>query len=378
MAAGLGDVPSDVRAKFALALCDRGLLGGATLGIIIEPSASEIVIPNAAPLDEADVVARLSDLADGAVDTVALRNAGRCVSDAELPGLLRRKFKKSLRHLALDGCYRLSDAGSAALLGDFECLESLSLRYNHRLGPKTCAALRAAPSASTLRSLSLSHCPLVTPTELQAIVGTLPKLEELEIAGSEALGDDCLTALLEARGAQLLALDVSQCAALTGASVRRLRDLAPGLRRLRLNACYGLEDADVRHLFQEVSAEDAVERAAAAAGKRRRSIVSSRGSGGVTRKVSTPGGPLVQIEELQMKEVDVLDPTCEALASAAGHGLRALCLDSCDAVTDRGLVALARAGHVALRDLNVSFCRRITDAGCGYVADHCVGLKRLR
>lgn len=67
-----------------------------------------------------------------------------------------------------------------------------------------------------------------------------------------------------------------------------------------------------------------------------------------------------------------------ALAEGCGGGLlRSLSLNGAAALTDSALLALAAHCGAGLRDLDLSWCRRLTDEGLGLLTDRTPALARL-
>ena len=345
----LGAVPPDVRASFADALCRKGVLNKDTLGVIVEPGVRRVHIPNAAPIDEAQLSEALARLEAQSLEGLCLDNAGRCVSDAG--GLLRvlgERFADSLEELHLNGCFLLSDRGCTALLESLRSLRSLSFMYNHRFGSAACRALEAASFAPQLAELRLGYCPGVDADALLALLPKLTALEALNIAGMEKMDDASFAKVVERIGGQLRSLDLSGCEEITGESLKLLGRHCGRLEHLRLEGCYGIEGDDLKVAFEEGAAQ---------------------GSGATA--------PLAQLKTLCLREVETDDETVEAIAKHAGASLRTLELDSSGVLTDRSLLAIGRRCNASLRTLDLSFQREVTDDGLGWMVDHCTALRHL-
>lgn len=65
------------------------------------------------------------------------------------------------------------------------------------------------------------------------------------------------------------------------------------------------------------------------------------------------------------------------VAASQGQKLATVTLCGLSSLNDAAMVALARHASTTLRDLDVSMCRGITDAGVGTVADTCPNLRKL-
>eukprot|EP01050_Picozoa_sp_SAG11_P023051 SAG11_NODE_4522_length_1865_cov_1.857305_1_plen_171_part_00 len=87
------------------------------------------------------------------------------------------------------------------------------------------------------------------------------------------------------------------------------------------------------------------------------------------------------LEELALWNLALLrDRTVAVLAErcGGGDGLRALSLNGAAIITDRAVLALAAHCGARLVELDLSWCRRLTDDGLGLATDRCPALAELR
>lgn len=115
------------------------------------------------------------------------------------------------------------------------------------------------------------------------------------------------------------------------------------------------------------------------------------------------GGGSSGLEELYFDECTAVTDTGLAAVSASCRGLKVLSVRRCTRLTDSSLIAVAERGTLetlsvngvhqvtsalinslttcckdTLHDLDISFCRDVSESALGKMVDHCVNLRRLR
>ena len=83
--------------------------------------------------------------------------------------------------------------------------------------------------------------------------------------------------------------------------------------------------------------------------------------------------------ELSLRRTSVItDTSIVSLAEKRClRSLEKLNLNSLQQITDKTLVSLAKHAFEALQEIDVSFCRKISDAGMGNLVDSCPQMKKV-
>ncbi|XP_076428169.1 F-box/LRR-repeat protein 4 isoform X4 [Peromyscus maniculatus bairdii] len=216
--------------------------------------------------------------------------------------------------LDLSGCSELTDRALLAVSRGLQHLRHLSLRKLQRLTDAGCAALGALQE---LQSLDMAECCLVSGRELAKVLGSVHRaplaLTSLRLAYCSSLKDASVLSMIPALGPNLKVLDLSSCVALTNQTVQAICTYLVHLSVLRLAWCKELQDWGLLGL-KEPSEE-----------------------------------PMLSPQVLQFPQ------------------LRQLSLSLLPALTDMGLVAVAR-GCPSLERLALSHCSHLSDEGWAQAA----------
>lgn len=153
---------------------------------------------------------------------------------------------RALRTLKLRGVSSLTESGLASLQPLCGSLTSLDL---HGCSKLSCGRLVHLSTLTSLRSLNLARCAVLTP---ESFADLPPSLESLDVGECEGLGNRAIEALATALTA-LTRLDAPY-AALTDNGVKSIAVLQR-LRSLDVSYCTGVTAAGVAHLSQLTALE---------------------------------------------------------------------------------------------------------------------------
>ncbi|XP_059007734.1 F-box/LRR-repeat protein 2-like isoform X2 [Mustela lutreola] len=272
------------------------------------------------------------------------------------------RLQSGLTSLDLSGCSELADGALLAIgrgLGHLWCLR---LRKLQRLTDAGCTALGGLRE---LRSLDLAECCLVSGQGLAQALGSGHRapapLASLSLAYCSSLKDASVFSLIPVLGLSLRVLDLSSCVALTNRTLQAICTCLTHLSVLRLAWCTELQDWGLLGLG-EPSEEPAQE---------------PQLHQELDHQASVPKDPSAQPQGpslLMLRALQELDLTaCSKLTDASlakvlqFPELRRLSLSLLPALTDKGLVAVAR-GCPSLERLVLSHCSLLSDEGWAQAA----------
>ncbi|XP_026931767.2 F-box/LRR-repeat protein 14-like [Acinonyx jubatus] len=285
------------------------------------------------------------------------------------------RLQSGLISLDLGGCSGLADRALVAISRGLGHLQHLSLRKLQRLTDAGCTALGGLQE---LQSLDLAECCLVSGWGLAQALGSGHRapapLASLSLAYCTSLKDASVLSLISVLSPSLRVLDLSSCVALTNRTLQAICAYLTHLSVLRLAWCKELRDWGLLGLG-EPSEEPTQEPQDHLRAKFRRNLRSRslfpqlhqelehQASG--PKEPPQPQGPSL----LMLRALQELDLTaCIKLTDASlakvlrFPQLRQLSLNLLPALTDKGLVAVAK-GCPSLEHLVLSHCSLLSDEG---------------
>ncbi|KAM5298064.1 uncharacterized protein AAES06_004322 isoform 1-T3 [Glossophaga mutica] len=282
------------------------------------------------------------------------------------------RLQPGLTSLDLSGCSELADGALLAVSRGLRHLQRLRLRKLQRLTDAGCTALGGLRE---LQSLDMAECCLVSGRELAQALGSVhgapPPLASLSLAYCSSLKDTSVFSLIRALGPSLRVLDLSSCVTLTNQTLQAICTCLTPLSVLRLAWCKELRDWGLLGLG-EPSEEPAQ-------GSQPHPELEHQASGPKAALSPQPLGPsLLMLQALQ--ELDLT--ACSKLTDASlakvlqFPQLRHLSLSLLPALTDKGLVAVAR-GCPSLERLALSHCGLLSDEGWAQAASSWPRLQHL-
>ncbi|XP_045299017.1 exocyst complex component 3-like protein isoform X7 [Leopardus geoffroyi] len=299
------------------------------------------------------------------------------------------RLQSGLISLDLGGCSGLADGALVAISQGLGHLQRLSLRKLQRLTDAGCTALG---DLQELQSLDLAECCLVSGWGLAQALGSGHRapapLASLSLAYCASLKDASVLSLIPVLSPSLRVLDLSSCVALTNRTLQAISAYLTHLSVLRLAWCKELRDWGLLGLG-EPSEEPTQEPQDHLRAKLRRNLRSRslfpqlhqelehQASG--PKEPPQPQGPSL----LMLRALQELDLTaCSKLTDASlakvlrFPQLRQLSLSLLPALTDKGLVAVAK-GCPSLEHLVLSHCSLLSDEGWAQAASSWPRLRHL-
>ncbi|XP_040853209.1 F-box/LRR-repeat protein 20-like isoform X1 [Ochotona curzoniae] len=262
-----------------------------------------------------------------------------------------------LTSLDLSGCSELTDGALLAVGRGLRHLQRLCLGKLQRLTDAGCTALGGLQH---LRSLDMAGCCLVSGRELAQALGPVhgvPRpLASLMLAYCSSLKDASVFSMIPGLSPSLRVLDLSSCVSLTNQTVQAICTCLTHLSVLRLAWCKELRDWGLLGLGE--SSEEPTHKPQLFPG------LDFPDSGPQEPSLEPQGASLLSLQALQ--ELDLT--ACSKLTDASlakvlqFPQLRQLSLSLLPALTDLGLVAVAR-GCPSLEHLALSHCGRLSDEG---------------
>ncbi|XP_019511694.1 PREDICTED: leucine-rich repeat-containing protein 29 isoform X2 [Hipposideros armiger] len=276
-----------------------------------------------------------------------------------------------LTSLDLSGCSELSDRALLAVSRGLRHLQHLSLRKLQRLTDAGCTALGGLWE---LQSLDMAECCLVSGRELARALGSVhgapPPLASLSLAYCSSLKDASVLSLIPLLGPSLRVLDLSSCVALTNRTLQAICIYLTHLSVLCLAWCKELRDWGLLGLGEP--SEEPTQ------GPEPHRELEHQALGPKDPSPQPQGSSLFMLQSLQ--ELDLT--ACSKLTDASlakvlqFPQLRQLSLSLLPALTDKGLVAVAR-GCPSLERLALSHCNLLSDDGWTQAANFWPRLQHL-
>jgi DNA repair protein RAD7 len=329
-------LPDLVKNQLATEVSKRRALNPATLRLFTEHSPAEICLPDCSNLDPEVLLPGILDAATPNLEKLELRLVGRGMTDSVAASLSSQGVLSSLKYLRLTGAYRLSDEGLVSVLNRTPELLSLGLPQCSRIvGP----AIEALPQLTpNLKELDVAECRGLGATTLTRAISGLPTLESLTLDGISSEIDDMLLGVIASGAVPMLrCLSLAACPQMTSAGIRKVVAALPHMIKLVLSECSNVDAA----LVVEIA------------------------------------GKCKQLEEISLRRcINVNDGAVEALSTL--DELRKIDLSGIVGLTEVAVVALAKNGAAAsLQEVNLSWCRAVSPACLGLLADSCRSLKKL-
>ncbi|KAK1418631.1 hypothetical protein QVD17_27776 [Tagetes erecta] len=334
----LESVPDAIRHKLTQALCDSRKMNRHFLNLLASKSPSEIRIKDCSWLDE-DHFSKTFEAIDASNLTVLqLDQCGRCLPDYVLHTTLKHLPSKlsALTNISLKGACRLSDAGLDALVTSASTLRSINLGCCSLLTSDSINNL-ADKLGSVLKELYIDECFGLDAKLILPALFKLQHLEVLSISRFETVNDSFITQFVAVQGHKMKELVLADCTRLTDRAIKAIAKSCPGLCAIDLTNLFKLTDTSIGHLANGCQTIQTM--------KFRRNAFSDEA---VAAYLEACGGPLT---ELSLNHVDKV-----------GHQ-----------------TALSLAKHAKkLQSLDLSWCRDMTDEAVGLIVDSCLSLEMLK
>ena len=354
---GLGAILPDMKAKLCENLCGKRKLLPNVLPLFTDGETAVLSLPDCSYIGEQDMATAFQRCQGPALEVLSLKSCGRSMSDKLLADLCANS--PNLHTLQLGGCYRVSDKGIASAVKALPRLRVLELSDCRNISAEALKSVAAV--GATLESLYLKNC---TQLDSEALLQLerLQHLKRLSLSGCRGASDVIVEMVVGACGASLEELDLSHLpdsgfsaepvhCRIGDTSLQCIAAKCANLRILRLQNCDTITDLGVQAL-----------------------------AAGVCKQ-------LTHLDFTRCKSLsdDALEPlitNCRALSHLSLNAASSVEFDaetgeSTHGITDRSLVALRKHAATRLRELDLSWCRGVTDDGLGHLVDHAYELEAL-
>jgi len=327
----LDGVPDSIKVSLADAAAARRRLPAEAVALFVAGAPREVVLKNLTDCDEKALTELLHEASTPRLVRMELGLCGRGFGD-KVAAKLAKVQLSSLESLVLGGAYRLSDKGIKTLL---EATPNL-----HRLGLRDACLLQSSidvlPTLCvSLKHVDLSGCRGLSPEALQ---GGLLKLKHLSDLSLDYVGD------------------------VNDELLKELGEQTP-IQRLSINLCCNVTDKGIcglagarKSALLELSCNDIIKLTDS-------SLLSLAES-------------CVALERLSLRRCHRM--TDAGLAAVAANGwLQSVAVSGVPSVGPLLVKALASFCKDSLEELDISWCRSVTDNMLGFLADSCLRLATI-
>ena len=354
---GLGAILPDMKAKICENLCQKRQLLPDVLHIFTDRETAVLSLPDCSYIGEVEMAAAFERCQGPALEVLNLKYCGRSISDRLLEGLFSKAV--NLHTLQIGGCYRVSDKGISSAVKALPHLRVLELSDCRSISEE---ALRSISEiGGTLESLSLKNS-IQLNSEALLHLAQLRNLKRLSIAGCRGTSDVIVEMLADSCGASLEELDLSHLpdsgftaephnCRISDVSLEALACKCAKLHTLTLRNCDAISDRGLLVLSQGVCGQLA-------------RLDLSR-----CKKVSDEGLVPLITKSKSLSHLSLNAAGFVTFDEATG--------DQTHGITDQTLVALRDNCVKSLEELDVSWCRGISDDGLGHLVDNAYNLKTL-
>ena len=354
---GLGAILPDMKAKICENLCQKRRLLPDVLPIFTDRETAVLSLPDCSYIGEVEMAAAFERCQGPALEVLNLKYCGRSISDRLLEGLFSKAV--NLHTLQIGGCYRVSDKGISSAVKALPHLRVLELSDCRSISEE---ALRSISElGGTLESLSLKNS-IQLNSEALLHLAQLRNLKRLSIAGCRGASDVIVEMLADSCGASLEELDLSHLpdsgftaephhCRISDVSLEALACKCAKLHTLTLRNCDAISDRGLLVLSQGVCGQLA-------------RLDLSR-----CKKVSDEGLVPLITKSKSLSHLSLNAAGFVTFDEATG--------DQTHGITDQTLVALRDNCVKSLEELDVSWCRGISDDGLGHLVDNAYNLKTL-
>eukprot|EP00188_Purpureofilum_apyrenoidigerum_P001938 Plantae.Rhodophyta-Purpureofilum_apyrenoidigerum.ctg21195.p1 GENE.Plantae.Rhodophyta-Purpureofilum_apyrenoidigerum.ctg21195~~Plantae.Rhodophyta-Purpureofilum_apyrenoidigerum.ctg21195.p1 ORF type:complete len:519 (-),score=78.34 Plantae.Rhodophyta-Purpureofilum_apyrenoidigerum.ctg21195:463-2019(-) len=335
-------LPAPLLGKLSQELCKQRKFNDCVLPYFTEEDTSILMLPDCSALSEENLLSAFETCKGPRLRRVHLRFCGRGMSDQVLITLTTGST--SIRELVLEGCYRLSDDGIIEAVNNLADLSVFELTSCPNLGKRSMEAL-VTKFGSTLKSLAIGSSPQLGAEELK-ILANFEKLESLKITENPNMTDDILEHILQNQSdGNLITLDLSSCSEITDAGVSTVAHKRRALKEIKLD-CTKISDEGLSKLSERCTFLQSV---------------SLRSCSNVTDL-----GCLHLIEKCKLttlilnKLYCITDATICSLREHCANTLQELDISWCRAISDEALGVLIDSSRANLRTLTLRGCSQIT------------------
>ncbi|XWS26602.1 hypothetical protein CRYUN_Cryun26dG0044800 [Craigia yunnanensis] len=336
--ASLDHVPDALRHRLCQMLCDSRRMNSNFLDLLVSGSPTEIRLRDCSWLTEEQFTKCFEGCDTTYLTVLQLDQCGQCLPEYILLSTLARSSNSlpALTDLSLTGAYRLSDAGLSALVSSASTLRSVNLSQCSLLTHSAIDTL-ATSLASVLLELYINDCQSIDAMLILPALKKLENLEVLSVAGLESVTDGFIKEFVIAQGNGIKELILTGCVKLTDSSLKIIAETCSNLRALDIGNVSKLTDSSFGYLANGCST----------------------------------------LQSLKLCRNAFSDDAIAAFLEMSGEVLKELSLNNVGKVGHNTALSLARRSRNLL-SLDLSWCRNLTDEAVGLIVDGCLSLRVLK
>ncbi|KAH6826307.1 hypothetical protein C2S53_012268 [Perilla frutescens var. hirtella] len=334
----LEQVPDNIRGRLANKMCDIGKMNAFFLNLLVEGCPTEIRIKNCSWLTEDQFQQTIGNCQTKDLQVLQLDLCGQCMLDIAFRKILDRcsgSFSK-LAIVSLRGACRLSDNGLRIFIESAPVLRSINLGQCTLLTSDAIIFI-ADLLGSDLRELYIDECPKIDAMRILPVFKKFRYLEVLSVAGIHAINDHFVSEIVAACGQSLKELDFANCLQLTDDSLKAIGKSCADLCSLNISNLNKLTDLGIEALANGCKS----------------------------------------IQKLKLCRNEFSDEAVAAFLESSGESLLELLLNNMAKVGPHTALSLAKRSRKLL-NLDISWCRGITNEALGLIVDSCSSLKLLK
>ncbi|XP_072953371.1 uncharacterized protein [Typha angustifolia] len=335
----LEGVPDALKHRLILMFCHYRKMNSGLLAHLLSGSPTEIRLSDCSWATDSEFEGIFGRCDTGRLKVVQLDLCGRCLPDYTLRATLARSSNSLplLTSLSLKGAYSLSDDGLDAIVSSAPLLSSLNLS-ECSLITSTGICNVANKLELVLKELYIDDCQNVNVMLILPALKKIKHLEILSVAGLQSVRDKFVHELIPLSGYSMRELHFAGCLRLTTSSIKIIGENCPQLSVIDLRNLKRLNDNALGHL--------------------------ANGCG--------------SIQKLKLCRNAFSDEAVAAFIEASGSSLTELALNNVEQVCHNTAAAISRRCSLHLHNLDLSFCRKMTDEALGLIADSCLSLRILK
>uniref|UniRef100_A0A7N0U6Z9 Uncharacterized protein n=1 Tax=Kalanchoe fedtschenkoi TaxID=63787 RepID=A0A7N0U6Z9_KALFE len=302
------------------------------------------------------ITAKIPSLLDLSIDALA-KNAESIISLDPAPDALKQRisqaacdFRKMDSHLLeilvsdsptevyVKDCSWMSEEEFVRIFGSCDMKNLMSINLSQCSLLTACAISTLSNClGSTLKELYIDDCQNIDALSVLPELTKFEHLEVLSVSGINTVSDEFIRQFIRARGSNLKELVLADCWKLTDGSLKVIGQTCPGLCALDISNLGQLTDATLEY---------------------------------ITNGCRT-------IQKLKFGRNAFSDEAVASFLEVSGRSLKELSLNHVGKVGPFTALSLAKNARNLL-NLDLSWCRKLTDAALGLVVDSCSSLRLLK
>ncbi|KAG8367168.1 hypothetical protein BUALT_Bualt16G0044500 [Buddleja alternifolia] len=274
----------------------------------------------------------------GYADVLQFDQCGCCMPDYALSATLARfpNCLPALTTISLKGAYRLTDAGLCMPVSSATSLKSVDISQCPWLTSEGICSLTNSLQ-SVLRELYLDNSHGIDAMLILPALLELENLEVLSVAGIQTVTYDFVSEVVSVHGCRMKELILADCMELTDSSLEVIGHTCLGLRAIDLTNLYKLTDVSIGHLANGCHA----------------------------------------IQMIKLCRNVFSDEAVAAYLDVRGACQKDVSLNNIIQVSNHTALSLAR-NCKNLQNLDLSWCRNLTNEALGLIVDSCLSLQLLK